>query len=67
MQMTFTGELKNEIYMISFVERACSSSVDFSSMSYKTNNLIELSVFFAIFSAFLLKFFLVRHYKNIVI
>lgn len=33
----------------------------------KRLNLIELSVFFAIFSAFLLKFFLVRHYKNIVI
>ena len=34
--------------MISLVERACSSSVDFSSMSYKTNSLIELSVFFDI-------------------
>lgn len=33
--------------MISFVESACSSSVNFSSMSYKTNNLIALSVFFA--------------------
>ena len=33
--------------MISLVERACSSSVDFNNMSYKTNSFIELSVFFA--------------------